>query len=475
MSISVEDAKAGYVEDHVNDFKGIEKKIVRKFDLIIIPCLCIAYLFSTLDKSNIGNARVDGLTDDLHLNGNEFGNCVSLLFVTYVIFETPAALALKKIGPKYLFSLCYLLFGVCCLCTSFVTGYSSLLATRMLTGLFESSIIPCINVYLTMLYTRSEMGKRCCIVYSSGAISGAFGGVLAYGLLHLGGVRNWEGWRWLFAIEGAMSVVFFPLLFIMLPTDPRTAWWLSAEEIKVLSIRLDTYNDFHQDERFRWSEVLRAFKDISTYIICLYQFCSDLSLFGISTFLPSIIGGMGYTSYKVQLMTIPVYTMAFLGFFLTSYFSDKMGLRGYFIGACMVCEIVGYIILVVSTLIGARYFACILIGVGLYACSGLSVVWAGNNTAGHYKRATVTGLCLSIGNIGGVVSGQIFTTENAPLYLKGLKVALGTSCLAFVLNIINVFIFSRRNKRNDNILATTSQEEKPDYIDDRSPYFKFLL
>lgn len=74
-------------EEQGQDFKNIEKRVLRKFDFIIMPCLCLAYLFSTLDKANIGNAKVAGMSEELGLNGNQFGNVVSLLYITYVIIN----------------------------------------------------------------------------------------------------------------------------------------------------------------------------------------------------------------------------------------------------------------------------------------------------------------------------------------------------------------------------------------------------
>ena len=74
-------------EEQDQEFKNIEKRVLRKFDFIIMPCLCLAYLFSTLDKANIGNAKVAGMSEELGLNGNQFGNVVSLLYITYVIIN----------------------------------------------------------------------------------------------------------------------------------------------------------------------------------------------------------------------------------------------------------------------------------------------------------------------------------------------------------------------------------------------------
>lgn len=462
-------------------FKAIEARVLRKFDIIIIPCICLCYLFSNLDKSNIGNAEAAGLSTDLGLTGNEYGNAVSLLFVTYVVFETPFALMLKYVGIKLTLSSLMFCFGAVCLCTAFVTGYHSLLACRILLGFFESGIMPIINVYLGMLYTRKEMAKRCSAVFSASAAAGAFGGLLAYGLIKIN-AHGWEGWRWLFAIEGALTLITCPVLVILLPNELTKIWWLTAEEKEVLKIRLSTYPDFYQDEKFSWSEVKRSLLDINNAFICCYEFCVDLTLFGISTFLPSIIRGMGYNKYATQLLTIPFYTVAFLSFIIVGYYSDKYRHRSGFLLAGLGFELIGYIVLVSADALGARYFGCMMIGVGIYVCSALSIMWANNNNAGHYKRATMGGMITSIGSCAGVLAGQIYTSDTAPRYLKGLRIALALTCVAFPLVLVPLWNYNRINKKREALLKEKIKNgevgdgevnERPK--DDRDIHFRFLL
>nr|QFR37085.1 MFS transporter [Cyberlindnera americana] len=457
------------------EFKIIEGQVLKKFDYIIIPCICLCYFFSNLDKSNIGNAEAAGMSDDLGLQGNQYGNAVSLLFVTYVVFETPFALILKYFGIKLLLTSLMLFFGIVCLCTSFVSGYHSLLACRMLLGFFESGIMPIINVYLGMLYTRQEMAKRCSVVFSAAALAGAFGGLLAYGLIKID-VNGWEGWRWLFAIEGALTIISCPVLFILLPNQLSTVWWLNEKERQVLKIRLTEYPEFYQDEKFTWSEVRRSLLDINNICICCYEFCADLTLFGISTFLPSIIKGMGYNKYETQLLTIPFYAIALISFVIVGYLSDKYRHRGGFLLGGLTFNLIGYIILICSDVLGARYFGCMMIGIGIYVCSALSIMWINNNNAGHYKRATMGGMITSVGSCAGVLAGQIYKSKTAPRYFKGLKIAMSLTCVGFPLVLIPMWNYNRMNKKRAQLLAEkneTGEFENPK--DDRDIHFRFLL
>lgn len=83
--------------------------------------------------------------------------------------------------------------------------------------------------------------------------------------------------------------------------------------------------------------------------------------------------------------------------------------------------------------IGARYFACFIVVMGIYPTTGMSLMWLNDNVAQHFKRATMIGATLTCANTAGVAVGQIFTTESSPRYIKGLSISLGLAILAGVM------------------------------------------
>jgi len=75
------------------DFSNVdEKKVLRKMDLRLLPMLALLYLLSFLDRGNIGNAKIEGLTDDLHMTGPQYNWCLTVFFFTYCAFEVPSNL-----------------------------------------------------------------------------------------------------------------------------------------------------------------------------------------------------------------------------------------------------------------------------------------------------------------------------------------------------------------------------------------------
>lgn len=312
----------------------------------------------TSTRSNIGNAQVAGLPADLGLVGNQYGTAVTLLYATYVPFEGPVAVLLKIIGPKYLLSFCCFAWGVVCLCTGFVQNWQGLYACRMLTGFFEAGLIPCINVYLSLLYKKEERGKRSSVIFAFSALASAFGGLFAYGLTQIHTGTDFTSWRALFMLEGAITILVAPFFFYFFPDSPRTAWFLTEEEKGMMNLRYELNPHWGIDEEFAWKAVRNALTDPKWYAFWIFQFSVDISLYGFTTFMPTIINGLGYQSYRANLMTVPVYFWGLFTFLFIAYMSDKQRLRGVWISTALLCLIVGYALLIGAKSLGVRYFAC---------------------------------------------------------------------------------------------------------------------
>jgi len=306
-----------------------------------------------------------GLPHDLGLVGNQFGNAVTVFYATYVFFETPLSILMKIAGTKNLLSCCMLGWGIVCLGTGFVKNAGQLYACRLLLGVFEAGLIPCINAYIGMVYLKSEMSMRSAIYYSFSAIAGAFGGLLASAVnnVHAGGLSPWS---WLFIIEGIITVSLVPLIFFAFPKDPRTAWFLNEEERNVMRLRHEINTHLSMDEDFSWGKCFEALKDPKTYMHSAIEFSVDISLFALTTFMPAIIKGMGYTTVHAQLMTVPVYFWAGLSYFICAYASDRAGVRSPFIIFACLALMVGYIIMITTANVGARLAAVYILVIGLY-------------------------------------------------------------------------------------------------------------
>ncbi|GAB1316860.1 hypothetical protein MFIFM68171_07070 [Madurella fahalii] len=151
-----------------------QKAILRKMDLRLIPMLAILYLLSFLDRGNIGNAKIEGLQEDLNMTNDQYNMTLTVFFFTYCAFEVPSNLLLKKLRPSRWLPTIMVAWGLVMTLMGIVQGYSGLLAARIFLGVTEAGLFPGVAYYLTMWYTRGELQLRQAMFFSAASIAGAF-------------------------------------------------------------------------------------------------------------------------------------------------------------------------------------------------------------------------------------------------------------------------------------------------------------
>ncbi len=119
-----------------------DKKLLRKLDLHLIPGITLLYLLNYLDRTNIGQAKLNGITTSLNLSSAQYNACLSVVYVTYVTFEVPSNLILKKLRPNRWIPLIMVTWGIVTTLTGLANSYGSLLACRLLLGIPEAGLFP---------------------------------------------------------------------------------------------------------------------------------------------------------------------------------------------------------------------------------------------------------------------------------------------------------------------------------------------
>ncbi|KAK2808957.1 hypothetical protein FQN50_004231 [Emmonsiellopsis sp. PD_5] len=413
-----------------------EKKLMRKVDLFITPVIMIVYLCCFLDRSNIGNVKIAGMPEDIRASNQEFSTAVSIFYATYVTFETPWTLVLKKLTPRNVITGLCVVWSLTTIFSGFIQNIGGLYATRLILGVCEAGLFPSLTLYLTMVYRREEQAKRVAYLFVATALAGAFGGILAYGILFMDGIGGYAGWRWVYIIEGIFSVICAIIVWFGLPNDITKAYFLNTRERELMIIRAERNKAYSGSDEFSWEEVKIAATDIKTYLSAGIQFCQDILLYGFSTFLPSILTSMGHTGIEAQYLSVPVYLFGGICFLIFGYLSDRMTLRGPFVFIANIFGLVGYILLLSVSNNAVKFFATFLCAVAVYNGPGLNVTWLSVNFAPHYRRATAIGMQQTIANTAGIVAGQIYRGDP---YILGHSFSLGSVVVAQLLIVAKIF------------------------------------
>ncbi|CAG8949015.1 hypothetical protein HYFRA_00002143 [Hymenoscyphus fraxineus] len=430
------------------DTEGIsEKALLRKLDWKLLPGLTLLYLLSFLDRSNVGNARIDGLATDLHITGNQYLFTLTIYFIGYVLFEIPCNIVLKRTTPKIWLPTLMLAWGIVATLMGVSQNLAGFLAARFFLGVTESGLFPGVVFYLSMWYKRTETHYRVALFFSAASLAGAFGGILAYGIGFMRGTGGLGGWRWIFILEGLLTVVVAFFAYFFIHNYPDTAPFLTDSERSYIHARLRGDSDATNDEKFTWGNVASAMKDYKCWMYGLGFHTMSLPLYTLSLFLPTIIRELGYSAANAQLLTVPPYAFATILTVIVAILSEKTKKRAPFILASSSLAIIGYIILLsTKKRPGVSYLGTIFAAGGIYPSTAIVLSWPAANVSGQSKRATATAMTITIGNLGAVLGTQLYRPKTAPRWFLGHGFALGYLCANLLNTSLLWWLLKRENR-----------------------------
>ncbi|CAO1620631.1 unnamed protein product [Parajaminaea phylloscopi] len=454
------------------------KAIMRKVDWRLLPTCAILYLFSFLDRTAIGNAKVAGMSTALRLTDTEYALCLSLFFIPYGALEVPSNLMLKRYGAKVWLPIITLFWGLTMTFTGLIQNFEGLLSMRLVLGAFEAGLFPGVSVLLSFLYPRAFIQFRIGIFFSAATIAGAFGGLLAYGLARVQ-VGDYAGWRWIFIVEGLLTVAAAVLGYFTLISSMDDAKFLTQEERDYMRDRLlyDGQN-IPMNDNFKGKFVKAGFLDWKTWLSLIAYVGSLAPLYCIALTLPTILRvSLRYDALHSQLMTVPVYTVAAIVVLIFAWFSDKYQNRTFFL--CLGCGLsaIGWGIGYATTDPKVRFAGCFISAAGSYAGFPSVVALLSQNVGGKVKRSTCIAIQVGVGGLSGIISSNIFPARHGPYFYEAYRINIGLNCAAIVGSLVNFALLYRANQKKQRMIDSGEAAKIPRAeiadMGDESPYFRY--
>lgn len=284
-----------------------EQSVIKKLFRRLIIFLFVLFVFSFLDRINIGFA---GLTmgKDLGLSSTMFGLAATLFYVTYVIFGIPSNMMLSRVGARRWIATIMVLWGIASTCTMFATGPTSLYVLRMIVGITEAGFLPGILVYLTYWFPAFYRARANALFMIAMPVTMAIGSLVSGYILALDGVMNLKGWQWLFLLEGIPSVLLGVVVWFYLDDTPAKAKWLTDEEKASLQAMMEADKlqlvQPNGPSSHRALQQRSLWREICTPIVLMYTlayFCLTNTLSAINIWTPQILQSFNQGSSNVTI------------------------------------------------------------------------------------------------------------------------------------------------------------------------------
>ena len=208
---------------------------------------------------NINNAYVSGMKEDLHLEGNELNYFTTWFNVAYCLMLIPSQIIMTYVRPSFWLPGLELIWGLITGLVAMATSAKQVYILRVFLGLCESSAWPGMMTLLMHWYTPMELAKRMGFYHSCQAMGGMMSSAMAAAIMKtLDGRDGLAGWRWLFVINGIITVIWGFLGFVMLPDYPNRpnprALWFRKVEAELSMERLARHNRA-EPKKVSWSGI----------------------------------------------------------------------------------------------------------------------------------------------------------------------------------------------------------------------------
>ncbi|KAI0006903.1 MFS general substrate transporter [Xylariaceae sp. FL0662B] len=439
------------------DYQPGEQVLVQKIDFFILTFCCLSYFTNYLDRSNINNAYVSGMKEELGFVGDQLNQINTCFTVGYVIGQVPANLSLHYIKPRYFFPACMLAWAGLTMVTASTHSPHSIMAIRFFQGIAEATTFVGTHYILGSWYTERELGKRSGIFTASGLVGTMIGGFIQTGIhSSLNGRSGLSGWRWLFIIDGIITLPVALYGFIFFPDTPLTtqAIYLTEAEKALAVSRVPPVLD---QSPISWSFLK---KTITSWLfwgfVILWIIAGETESFSSNALLNLYLKSHPTTAYTVsQLNNYPTGVAAagivstLFWATLTDFLGGRRYLVGYFIGVTGVAT--AAMILAASrdptnprstaVVFGAYYWAG-----SVYACQATFFAWA--NDALRYEEAVFRAVVIAAMNLGSNAvnawwSIVFYGASMAPWFIRGMWAMIAVSIMLAIWTAILSYTTAR--------------------------------
>ncbi|KZP33143.1 MFS general substrate transporter [Athelia psychrophila] len=455
-----------------------EARVIRILDTRLLPWVLLTTFVLNMDRTNLSNAVSDGLPADLGFTINVVNTGTAIYSVLFSIACLSGSVVAKKLGPAPWIAILMFAWGLVTLAHAAIKDKAGYLTVIAIT---EGGVIPATLVYLGAFYKSTELATRLAFFWGVQSISSAISGLMAAGLLRLAGVGGLEGWKWLFLVDGIITLFIALMTWFYLPRGvDRTKGglrgfnpWFTEREIQIANTRVirddPAKRNYESEKTVTWVDVKSTLLDVGVWGHLIITMVGLTPTSPLATYLPTVIKSFHFDVYVSNALTAPPYILQCATSVFVIWHADRVRERGYHGAFAATWQLVGWILLrtlPADSSKGVRYFAA-LITAAWPTTHPLNIAWMTENTGTVGTRTIASGLIIGSANIYGVWGSQIYQADDSPYFKTGNTINIVFAGTAVCLWIAQKFYYRHLNARHRRQWEALSERERRQVDEDR--------
>lgn len=389
---------------------AVEARTVRKLRTHIIPFVFVLFVIAVVDRNNIGFAALT-MNKELAISSEQYGFIAGIFFFGYFIFEIPSNLLLHRIGARVWIARILITWGIVAMLGGFVRTVPELYAVRFLLGLAEAGYFPGILLYLTYWFRQRQLAHTVALFLTANPVANIIGSPFSGIILDR---VNWFGlssWRWLLILEGVPAIVGGVLTYLLLPSRPAEAKFLTAEEKDWIVTELTR----EEQEKLVTSRLTagKALLQGRVWHLTAIYFAALLGFYSMIFWMPQLLRSLSsqYSNTTVGLLVMIPHLVGLPVMILVGRSSDRTLERRYHAAIPLMIAALSLFVL------GATASSSVLVAVILwcFVASGTVSLWGPfwslpNEFLTGFSAAAGIALINCFGNLGGFVGNYAMGT-----------------------------------------------------------------
>ncbi|KDR68420.1 hypothetical protein GALMADRAFT_78570 [Galerina marginata CBS 339.88] len=402
------------------------------------------------------------------------GNTVFRL--AFLSAELPSQLVSKRLGPDRWIPMQMCAWSVVTMCQFWLTGRSTFLLCRALLG--QGGFIPDLILYLSYFYTKHELPFRLALFWISSDVCGIFGSFLAVGVLRMRGVLGKAGWRWLFLVEGLITLIIGILTFFKMPPSPTQtkAWfrkkgWFTERQEYIATSRIlrddPTKGDMHNREALTIQRLWQAVCDYDMWPLYIIGLLFGIPVGPPGAYLTLSLRNLGFSTISTNLLTIPSTVGNMITMAAITLVSENFDDRSFVSMAedVWILPILVALRTVPNNVNPWTFYALSSVLLMYPYTHAIQVAWCSRNSGAVASRTVSASVYNMFVQASSVISSNIYRKDDAPLYRRGNSYLIGICAFNVLILYPGTKLYYRwRNQQKAKIWDAMTNEQKSEYF-----------